>query len=141
MFLDNQSLFMDNVALTAVAATYYSSVLGNIVDVGAPKNLGSGDDLKVLVQFSAKSGTTPAATISLEGADDSGFSTNLITIAQGPTVTDPAVPCVIRLGIPSHTLKRFYRLKFITTGTTPSFTVLAGFATDEQTTPQTSVAP
>lgn len=129
MLLDQQLVMSDSQVLTATANST------NIIDAVASRNIGSGEPVKVIAQVSAVSGTSPTLVMNFVGADDVGFSTNKITIATNtPTLVSAQAAALVRFGIPSHTAKRFYRMEYTVGGTTPSVTVIAGIAFDEQTT-------
>lgn len=128
--MDAQTLFSDAQALTATAAST------NYYDAGASRNLGAGKTLKLLVDITAVGGTSPTLTVALEGADDTAFTTNKITIdTVTPTLTSGTAYGFVRMAIPSHTAKRYFRVYYTAGGTNPTATVTASFVMDEQTTP------
>lgn len=131
MYMDKENLCSDAQALTGTANS------SDLIDMGGAVNLGgaSGHRPKPFVHISAKSGTTPTIAILLVGADDSAFSTNKITIWNSGTLSDPAVPSLVKGAIPSHTPKRYYRFEYTLGGTTPNFTVTSGLVLDEPTAP------
>lgn len=135
MIFDAQNLFSDAQALTAAAGTYTST---NVIDRSANSNLGAGNDLHVFVALTAKSGTTPTIYAQFIGADDAGLSTNPVVLATTATLSDPAIPSSLKISIPAFNAgtagKRYFGIKYITTGTSATFTITAGIVLDEQTT-------
>lgn len=130
MMLDQQLLMSDAQALTATAnSTDY-------IDAGAARNLGSGQRVALVVHVSAQGGTSPTIQAVFVGADDTAFSTNKITIADSGTKAAPGVG-FIRMAIPAHTAKRYFRVEYTLGGTSPTYTVTAGIALNEPTTPMT----
>lgn len=72
-------------------------------------DLGAGEKLSVFISFGTN--TTPGAlTIKLEGADDTGFSTNLIVI-NAVTLT-PLDDSFVHFPIRSHIPKKYIRLNY-----------------------------
>lgn len=130
MLMDIQQTFSDAQVLTATANST------NILDESSSRNLGGGEPIFLVADITAISGTSPTLTIALHGADDSGFSTNDITIASvTPTLVSGTAYGFVRFGIPSYGLtpKRYYRLVYTVGGTTPSITITAGLVLDQQT--------
>jgi hypothetical protein len=118
MLLDAQDAPSNPQTLTATAnSTDY-------IDKGAAVNLGAGDPLLALVNIGTPTGTSPTLTINLVGADDSGFSTNKITIASlAPSLTSGTEKGGVYLSIPPHAPKRYFRFEYTVGGTTPSIPV------------------
>ena len=127
MILDQQQIFSDAQVITATANST------NIIDVLGKRDLGAGEQLRCVMQIKDNSTAVPTFTAALVGADDSGFSTNKITIGSiTPTLTVGGAQ-LAHIGIPAHAGKRFFRIEYtITGGTSPSQTVTAGFAHTEQ---------
>jgi VCBS repeat-containing protein len=111
----------------AVTATGNST---DYIDVTAALNLGAGEIPKAILQVSAVSGTSPTLTVKLVGADDSGFSTNKVTI--GAIVDNITAAGLYRIPIGNVARKRYYRLEYTVGGTTPSFTCTLCIAKDDQ---------
>lgn len=129
MLLDAQNAPSNPQVLTVTAnSTDY-------IDFLAAKNLGwntTGKPSGAVVDIGAVTGTAPTLTINLVGADDSGFSTNKITLATAtPTLVSGASGPRVALGIAPHTPKRFVRFEYTVGGTTPNITIAyAGLAWD-----------
>lgn len=102
------------------------------IDILALANIGAGTNLRDLawiLQVTAVSGTTPTLTCKLVGADDSGFSTNKVTIAEyGTTINATGL---YRLPVGNVARKRYFRLEFVVGGTTPSYTMTLLVARDD----------
>lgn len=101
----------------------------------AQTNLGGGQRIRPYVHISAVSGTSPTLQVKLVGADDSGFSTNKITIDDSGTVSSLAAEDSIHMAIPSHTPKKHFRMEYTVGGTSPSFTITSGLRLSDQTRP------
>jgi hypothetical protein len=125
MIADKQLALSDAQVL---AATGNST---NVIDNVVPLNLGS-SELRAYLNIRAKSGTGPSIRAQLVGADDSGFSTNKITVADTGVLADPALG-LYDVPIRQHAKKRYYRTEYTLAGTTPNFTVDFGFVESIQT--------
>lgn len=123
MNLDKELLFSDAEALAA------SGNSANLVDSVAAHVLGAGEEMYWFLQLAAKGGTTPTIKAVLVGADDSGFSSNKITIVDTGTLSDPALGFAWKGAVPHHTKKRYYRVEYTLGGTNPTFTATSGLAT------------
>lgn len=125
MLLDAQLIYSDAQAVTATANST------NYVDHGVARDLGAGHKMVVLLQFGAVT-SNATLTTTLEGADDTGFSTNKITLAAGKTIT-PVASSQYFFPIPSHIPKRYTRLVHtLSGGTSPSIAVTATLVLDAQ---------
>lgn len=107
----------------------------NDVDLGVGYDLtanqpGVGDEqLYIVVAATAASGgTTPTLTVNVLTADDTGFSTNLQTVASTAVGALKAGDNVV---IPfPQTNRRYMRLSYSQGGTTPTNNVIAALTTD-----------
>lgn len=130
--MDAQNLFSDAQALTVTAAST------NYIDGSAARLSGNGEPLMVLAAITSVGGTSPTITAALEGADDTAFSTNKITLATvTPTLVSGTAYGLLKLAISPHAAKRYYRMYYTMGGTSPTVTITAGFALDVPTTPMT----
>ncbi len=122
MQLDRQADFYEKFTFTASGNSDIFDAAGNI-------NLGNAlmrGGMLLAVALSAVGGTSPTLAFNLVGADDSGFSTNKITIAAYPATA--AVNGTFYVGLPPHTPKRYYRLESTIGGTGgPTMVISAGF--------------
>jgi hypothetical protein len=140
MMLDQQLMFAD---AQVVTATGNSTNVIDTANVGTgtatpARNLGAGEPIHVYAKVGTVSGTGPTLTIALTAADDSAFATNKITVTSvTPTLTVGQADAFVRMGIPVHAPRRFYRLEYTVGGTTPSVTISSGIAFDEQVTSMT----
>ena len=126
MMIDKQLLFSDAQVLSA------SGNSTNYLERPAPTNLGGQEGLFPFLLVHTKSGTTPTLRATLVGADDAAFTANKVTLEDTGTVSDPPLG-FIRLAIPTHSPKKYFRVEYVLGGGTPGFTVSCGFATGEQT--------
>lgn len=141
MILDLQSMFSDDQALTASAAST------NIIDLGATgtppgaasaltRDIGPGTPIEVLIQLTvAHGGTSPTLDVTLEMDDNDAFS-SATTIATATQIAGGAVGDRTSLTyIPDGTTERYLRLYYTTGGTSPTCTVTAGVVLARQTRP------
>lgn len=83
-------------------------------------NVGTGDDLSVMIDVTAVSGTSPSMTVSVQWSND---ATNWFTADPADSFT--AVTAASKV-VKAFTVKGLYaRLNYAITGTTPSFTFAA----------------
>lgn len=128
MMQDDQLMVSRAQVLTATANST------DLIDMGAARSLGAGQEFIPTVVITANTGTSPTLTVALVGADDSAFSTNKITIdSVTPTLVSGTAFGIVRMTARAHMPKRFYRYEYTVGGTSPSITITAGFAANEQT--------
>lgn len=123
MLLDAQLQYSDLQALTGPASTAST----NVIDHGSARALGIGEGLTVVVTVDvALAGTTPTLQIAIETDSVVGFgskTTVATSAAYGPTI---AIGTRYAMTLPpDRSVKRFTRLFYTTTGTTPTITVTA----------------
>lgn len=128
MMLDDQLTVSRAQALTVTAnSTDY-------IDMGANRSLGAGQEVIPFVDISAVGGTAPTLTVAFVGADDTGFSTNKITIdSVTPTLVSGTPFGFVRMSARVHLPKRYYRFEYTLGGTSPTMTITAGLCANEQT--------
>lgn len=131
-------MFLDFALQGANNAGQVISATGNstdYIDLGASTNLGGGEPLRFNLNVLCNSSTSGTIACNLVGADDTGFSTNKITIAAIPTsaVLVAATQYTFHGGIPSHQPKRYLRFEY-TVGGTLNATVIPSIVKDDQTT-------
>lgn len=143
MLLDQQLMFSDAQVVTATGNSTNVLDISNVPTGAAPltavpaRNLGAGFPIHLFMKVGTVVGT-PTLTAALTAADDVAFGTNKITVTTvTPTLVAGQADAIVRFGIPSHPLRRYYRLEFTVGGGTPSVTVTAGFILDEQISPMT----
>jgi methionine-rich copper-binding protein CopC len=108
MIIDQQLMLSDGQDVTANAAS------DNYLDLEASLDFGAGQPMKVILTFgTVVSNATMSAA--LEGADDTAFSTNKITVAQGKTIT-PTTGTMYEISIPPALPKRYYRMYYTING-------------------------
>lgn len=99
------------------------------IDLLAATNLGAGEECEYVLQISAASGTSPTMTVKMVGADDSGFSTNKVTL--GAIVDNITAVGLYRIAPANVARKRYIRMEYTIGGTTPSFTVTVNVCRDD----------
>jgi hypothetical protein len=124
MMIDN-ALAVSNAQV--ITATGNST---DLIDALGALNLGADQVSRFILNISAVSGTSPTMTVLLVGADDSSFATNKVTI--GAITTAITAVGNYRIPVANVARKRFYRLEFVLTGTTPSFTTTLCVCRDDQ---------
>ena len=142
MILDTQSMFSDDQAITATAAST------NIIDLGATgtvvgsssalkRYLGQSEPIEILVQWTATavSGGSSTVTVDLETDDNSGFS-SATTLATTGAVVKATLVQGHRMSIkfmPEKT-ERYIRLNYtVATANLTAGTVTAGLVIGTQT--------
>lgn len=125
MFIDSQELFSDSQAITATAAST------NLVDLGAIRDLGLGENIYVVVACTvamtdASSDSTVTVTIETDDSASFGSATTTQTIGAFAAVSAAGTQLIARLGI-GQMNERFARLKYtvangnLTTGSFDAF--------------------
>ena len=124
---DRQNMFSDAQSIIGTAATVSTDTIDLSPLYSGPggsnvaRDLGVGEDLYLQVNVTGVAGTTPTATIQIETADDSGFSSNLSTIATyGPVSLPAAGGQVLVAPVPFGDYRKFIRLKYTLGGTSPA---------------------
>lgn len=124
MMIDN-ALAVSNAQV--ITATGNST---DLIDALGAFNIGADQVPRVIISISAVSGTSPTMVPTLVGADDSGFSTNKVTI--GSITTPITAVGNYRMPVANVARKRFYRVEYVIGGTTPSFTTTVNVCRDDQ---------
>jgi hypothetical protein len=126
MMIDNALAVSNAQVVTATGnSTDYIDLLGSV-------NIGAGNlqKLAAILNITAASGTSPTLTVKLVGADDSGFSTNKVTL--GAIVDNITAVGNYRIPIANVARKRYIRLEYTAGGTTPSFTCTLCITKDDE---------
>lgn len=128
MYLDKQTLFSENQAITADA------VSTNIYDTGSAKDSGPGYPVEVFVLVKAAFNNLTSLTFSLQTATDAAFTSpvNLqdVTVALAGLTAGAKVSFSV---LPEGCL-RYLRLNYNVNGTNPSTgAITAGLILDRQT--------
>lgn len=124
MMIDN-ALAVSNAQV--ITATGNST---DLIDALGAFNLGADQVPRFILNISAVSGTSPTMVPTLVGADDAAFATNKVTI--GTIVTAITAVGNYRIPVANVARKRFYRVEYVITGTTPSFTTTLCVVRDDQ---------
>ena len=129
---DRQNMFSDAQSIIGTAATPSTDTLDLSPLYSGPggsnvaRDLGVGEDLYLQVTVTGVAGTSPTATVQIETADDSGFSSNLATVATyGPVALPAAGGQVLIAPVPFGDYRKFLRLKYTLGGTSPAGTFKA----------------
>ncbi len=77
MILDKESLFSDDQAITATAAST------NVVDLGVSRDIGKGVPIPVLIQVTADFATLTSLTAEIQTSDSEDFSSSDTLAASG----------------------------------------------------------
>lgn len=130
---------------SAAQAVTASAPSTNAIDLGAARDLGKGEGVRVDVRCNTTCTAAGAATVrfQLQTADDSGFATNLQTIVQTDDI--PIAKLTAGASIPLHVdradpyaARRYMRLNYLVgTGPLTAGAFTAGIVKDIQD-PQTS---
>lgn len=125
MLLDQQNTFFDG---DLVAGANNS----DIIDMKAPVDLATlnalGDGpMEVFIRTGTEGNADNTIALALEGADNEAMSTNKITIASAAAADIGGNGQRLRLAIPHHTPKRYFRLVVTTAGTTAANTGFKAF--------------
>jgi hypothetical protein len=126
-YIDAQNLFSDAQALSATGAST------NLIDLSQDRNIGIGRAMAVVVTFDvALAGTSPTIAIAIQADDNAAFSSPG-TVATTPALTAAAQGAQVVLPVPPDLLtERFIRLLYTLGGTTPTATVTAFLAPQNQ---------
>jgi len=125
MIIDYNLQFSDAQALTADAAST------NVIDLGADRDIGPGEDMKIAVTLDvAMGGTSPTMAVQVQTDDNSAFS-SATTVLTSRTVSAGAAGDSIIIGLPD-TNERYVRLYYDLGGTSPTATVTASVVKDAQ---------
>ncbi|MGB0943133.1 MAG: Bbp16 family capsid cement protein [Marinomonas sp.] len=116
MILDSAQEFSGGQAVTA------SAVSTNIIDLGVDRDIGKGEPMAIVVSSSvAAGGTNPTLQVELQTDSVEGMG-SLTTIATSEQVAgmEAGQTIVVPLGM---TNERYLRLRYVTTGTSPTHTL------------------
>lgn len=132
--LDRQLLFSDNQAITGTSATASTDTIDNgpYFSGNSAKDLGVGEDVYLVINVTAVSGTSPTVTVVLQTDDNEAFSSPsaLTTIS---TIALPAAGGeILRLCLPYGSYERFMRLQYTQGGTSPVATYKAAIVSGVQ---------
>ena len=103
----------------------------NIIDLGSDRDIGPGEDMKIVVSFDvAMGGSSPTLAVQVQTDDNAGFS-SASTIATSRTIAGAAIGHTIVMGLPD-TNERYMRLNYDVGGSSPTMTVSAAIVKDAQ---------
>lgn len=137
-FLDVQAMFSD----AQVVAGPGTVVSTNTIDPLAAKNLGAGENIELLCQFSNVLGAATQLQAILYCADDAAMTINKTVVADSgqSAVVAAGSSGLLRLGIKAMKPRRFWRVEYVLVGAASGATITCGFTINEQTTPETLLA-
>lgn len=125
MIIDKNLEFSDAQALTADAAST------NVIDLGADRDIGPGEEMKIAVTLDvAMGGTSPTMAVQVQTDDNASFS-SATTVLTSRTISSGAAGDALTLGLPD-TNERYVRLYYDLGGTSPTVTVSASVVQDAQ---------
>ena len=125
MIIDYNLQFSDAQSLTADAAST------NVIDLGADRDIGVGEELKIVVTNDvAMGGTSPTMAVLVLTDDNESFS-SATTVLTSRTLSSSAAGDSLVIGLPD-TNERYVRLYFDLGGTSPTATVSASIVKDAQ---------
>ena len=128
MILDKESLFSDDQAITATAAST------NVVDLGVSRDIGKGIPVPVLIQVTADFATLTSLTAEIQTSDDEAFSSS-DTLATSGAIAAADLVAGYQFPVqymPINT-KRYVRVNYTVAGTAPTAgTVTAGIVASHQ---------
>jgi len=125
MIIDYNLQFSDAQSLTADAAST------NVIDLGADRDIGVGEELKIVVTNDvAMGGTSPTMAVQVQTDDNESFS-SATTVLTSRTLSSSAAGDSLVIGLPD-TNERYVRLYFDLGGTSPTATVSASIVKDAQ---------
>lgn len=134
MILDDTVLFSDSQDLSQVAGAYAST---NVIDLGADRDIGLGNPVRILVQVDETFASAGAATlnIDLETDDNSSFSSATTIATTGAVAKATLVQGYkfAEISFVPRANERYLRLNYtIGTATTTAGTVTAGIVFEDQ---------
>jgi hypothetical protein len=129
MILDEQTLFSDQQAITASAAS------SNVIDLGVAKDLGPGVPIPILIQVTEDFNNLTNLAVALEVDDADTFGSPKIvqttTVLLADLVAGKQIPPMY---VPQDVDERYARLNYTVTGTAPTTgKVTAGLSMGNQT--------
>lgn len=125
MIIDYNLQLSDAQSVTADAAST------NVIDLGADRDIGPGEDMKIVVSFDvAMGGSSPTLAVQVQTDDNSSFS-SASTVQTSRTISAAAAGDTLVMGLPD-TNERYIRLNYDVGGTSPTMTVSASIVKDAQ---------
>lgn len=125
MIIDYNLQLSDAQSVTADAAST------NVIDLGADRDIGPGEDMKIVVSFDvAMGGSSPTLAVSVQTDDNSSFS-SASTVQTSRTISAAAAGDKLVMGLPD-TNERYIRLNYDVGGSNPTMTVSASIVKDAQ---------
>ncbi len=141
MILDNQLKFSEDQAVTATAIST-NVIQFNATDIvpyeaaAMVRQLGSGNEIPLMVQVTQNFNTLTSLTVTLETADNAALSTNAVVLATSGAIPLASLvagykfPTLGRI-FPEGTVKEFLGLRYTVTGTNPTLgRITAALATE-----------
>ena len=125
MIIDYNLQLSDAQSVTADAAST------NVIDLGADRDIGPGEDMKIVVSFDvAMGGSSPTLAVSVQTDDNSSFS-SASTVQTSRTISAAAAGDTLVMGLPD-TNERYIRLNYDVGGSNQTMTVSASIVKDAQ---------
>jgi hypothetical protein len=143
MILDTQLILSENQAITATAIStnvVQNRAMGRVPGEGAvyaPRNLGAGNEIPLLIQVTANFATLTSLTITFESADNAALSTNPVVHYSSGAIPVATLIAGYRLPIrwlPDATLKEFMGIRYTVGGSNATTgTITAAIGTEVNT--------
>lgn len=125
MIIDYNLQLSDAQSVTADAAST------NVIDLGADRDIGPGEDMKIVVSFDvAMGGSSPTLAVQVQTDDNSSFS-SASTVQTSRTISAAAAGDTLVMGLPDQN-ERYIRLNYDVGGSSPTMTVSASIVKDAQ---------
>ena len=139
MYIDSQSQFMDDEAITT-AATYVGDAIDIDDDSADARQIGNGENVPVVFQVTETFNAGTNALFQICEADNDALTTNPIVLAATPVFLTAALVAgtMVTLSVPVKRLtKQFFGARVISTGThdagkVSSWIPLGGIQTADQ---------
>ena len=125
MIIDYNLQLSDAQSVTADAAST------NVIDLGADRDIGPGEDMKIVVSFDvAMGGSSPTLAVQVQTDDNSSFS-SASTVQTSRTISAAAAGDTLVMGLPDQN-ERYIRLNYDVGCSNPTMTVSASIVKDAQ---------
>ena len=125
MIIDYNLQLSDAQSVTADAAST------NVIDLGADRDIGPGEDMKIVVSFDvAMGGSSPTLAVQVQTDDNSSFS-SASTVQTSRLISAAAAGDTLVMGLPDQN-ERYIRLNYDVGGSSPTMTVSASIVKDAQ---------
>ena len=120
-----------NLQLSNAQSVTADAASTNVIDLGADRDIGPGEDMKIVVSFDvAMGGSSPTLAVQVQTDDNSSFS-SATTVQTSRTISAAAAGDTLVMGLPDQN-ERYIRLNYDVGGSNPTMTVSASIVKDAQ---------